>query len=131
VWRFLTGDFRYEFEEWPGEAFAMAAEDTEFREDEEPAALIETGRALVRRYIADPAPSSGAEASQCRHRNGFLVALALVSNRSDSIDAIIVKSMSVLMWYAACIRGDNEKKFREGLAEEGRCKEVLFLRSLS
>jgi hypothetical protein len=35
----------------------MAAEDAEFREDEEPAALIETGRALVRRYMADAAPS--------------------------------------------------------------------------
>jgi putative RecB family exonuclease len=44
----LEGSFR--------EAFAMAAEDAEFREDEEPAALIETGRALVRRYMADAAP---------------------------------------------------------------------------
>ena len=46
-----------ELEESFGEAFAMAAEKAEFREDEEPAALIETGRALVRRYIADAAPS--------------------------------------------------------------------------
>ena len=38
-----------------GEAFAVAAEDAEFREDQEPAALIETGRALVRRYMADAA----------------------------------------------------------------------------
>jgi putative RecB family exonuclease len=45
-----------ELEESFGEAFAMAAEDAEFREDEEPAALIETGRALVRRYMADAAP---------------------------------------------------------------------------
>ena len=44
-------------EESFGEAFAMAAEDAEFREDEEPAALIETGRALVRRYMADAAAS--------------------------------------------------------------------------
>ena len=43
-------------EESFGEAFAMAAEDAEFREDEEPAALIETGRALVRRYMDDAAP---------------------------------------------------------------------------
>jgi len=33
------------------------AEDAEFREDEEPAALIETGRPLVRKYMADAAPS--------------------------------------------------------------------------
>ena len=39
-----------------GEAFAMVAEDAEFREDEEPATLIETGRALVRRYMAEAAP---------------------------------------------------------------------------
>jgi len=44
-------------EEWFGEALAMAAEDAELREDEEPAALIETGRALDRRYMADAAPS--------------------------------------------------------------------------
>ena len=43
-------------EESFGEAFAMAAEDAEFREDEEPATLIETGRVLVRRYMADAAP---------------------------------------------------------------------------
>ena len=43
-------------EESFGEAFAMAAEDAEFRDDEEPATLIETGRALVRRYMADAAP---------------------------------------------------------------------------
>jgi hypothetical protein len=42
-----------QLEESLGEAFAMAAEDAEFREDEEPAALIETGRALVRKYMAD------------------------------------------------------------------------------
>jgi len=40
-----------------GEAFAMAAEDAEFREDEEPAALVETGRAVVAKYMADAAPS--------------------------------------------------------------------------
>jgi putative RecB family exonuclease len=45
-----------ELEESFGEAFAMAAEDAEFREDEEPAALIETGRALVRKYMDDAAP---------------------------------------------------------------------------
>jgi len=45
-----------ELEESFGEAFAMAAEDAEFREDEEPAALMETGRALVRRYMVDAAP---------------------------------------------------------------------------
>jgi hypothetical protein len=45
-----------QLEEWFGEAFAMATEDAEFREDEEPAALIETGRALVRRYMDDAAP---------------------------------------------------------------------------
>ncbi|HKD02628.1 MAG TPA: hypothetical protein VKB77_09380, partial [Terriglobales bacterium] len=46
-----------ELEESFGEAFAMAAEDAEFREDEEPAVLIETGRALVRRI----APSTASE----------------------------------------------------------------------
>jgi len=46
-----------ELEESFGEAFAIAAEDAELREDEEPAALIETGRALVRRYMADAAAS--------------------------------------------------------------------------
>jgi hypothetical protein len=45
-----------ELEESFGEAFAMAAEDAEFREDEEPAPLVETGRALVARYMADAAP---------------------------------------------------------------------------
>ena len=45
-----------EVEESFGEAFAIAAEDAEFREDEEPAALIETGRALVAKYMADAAP---------------------------------------------------------------------------
>ena len=45
-----------ELEESFGEAFAMAADDAEFREDEEPAVLIETGRALVRRYMVDAAP---------------------------------------------------------------------------
>jgi PD-(D/E)XK nuclease superfamily len=39
------------------EAFAIAAEDAEFREDEQPAALIETGRALVAKYMAEAAPS--------------------------------------------------------------------------
>lgn len=39
------------------EAFAIAAEDADFREDEEPVALIETGRALVAKYIAEAAPS--------------------------------------------------------------------------
>jgi putative RecB family exonuclease len=46
-----------ELEESLGEAFAIAAEDAEFREDEEPAALIETGRALVRKYMDDGALS--------------------------------------------------------------------------
>jgi hypothetical protein len=45
-----------ELEESFGEAFAMAAQDAEFREDEEPATLIETGRGLVRRYMANAAP---------------------------------------------------------------------------
>jgi putative RecB family exonuclease len=45
-----------ELEESFGEAFAMAAKDAEFREDEEPAVLIETGRTLVRTYMADAAP---------------------------------------------------------------------------
>lgn len=45
-----------ELEQPFGEAFAIAAEDAEFLEDEEPAALIETGRALVARYMADAAP---------------------------------------------------------------------------
>jgi hypothetical protein len=44
-----------ELEESFGEAFAIAAEDDEFGEDEEPAALIETGRAPVRKYMADAA----------------------------------------------------------------------------
>ncbi len=39
------------------EAFAIAAEDAEFREDEEPAAMVETGRALIAKYMADAAPS--------------------------------------------------------------------------
>ena len=52
-----------------GEAFSIAAEDAEFREDEEPAALIETGRALVAKYMADAAaldPASGGGAARRR-----------------------------------------------------------------
>jgi RecB family exonuclease len=45
-----------ELEDSFGEAFPIAAENAEFREDEEPAALIETGRALVRKYMDDAAP---------------------------------------------------------------------------
>ncbi|MGA3257589.1 MAG: PD-(D/E)XK nuclease family protein [Bryobacteraceae bacterium] len=39
------------------EAFAIAAEDAEFREDEEPTALIESGQLLVAKYMADAAPA--------------------------------------------------------------------------
>jgi CRISPR/Cas system-associated exonuclease Cas4 (RecB family) len=45
-----------QLEESFSEAFTMAAEDAEFREDDEPAALIETGCALVAKYMADAAP---------------------------------------------------------------------------
>lgn len=37
--------------------FAIAAEDAELREDEEPTTLIETGRALIAKYMAEAAPS--------------------------------------------------------------------------
>jgi hypothetical protein len=39
------------------EAFAIAAEEAEFRDDEDPVALIDTGRALVAKYVADAAAS--------------------------------------------------------------------------
>ena len=39
------------------EAFAMAAADAEFRDEEDPVALIETGRALIAKYVADGAAS--------------------------------------------------------------------------
>ena len=54
-----------ELEESFGEAFAMAADDAEFREDEEPAVLIETGRALVRRYMVEAAPGSSPRPWSC------------------------------------------------------------------
>jgi hypothetical protein len=45
-----------ELQESFAEAFAIAAEDAEFREDEEPC-VAETGRALVVKYMAEAAPS--------------------------------------------------------------------------
>ena len=40
-----------------GKRFAIAAEHGQFREDEEPVALIETGLALVAKYVAEGTPS--------------------------------------------------------------------------
>lgn len=39
------------------EAFAIAAADAEFRDEEDPVALNETGRALIAKYVADAAAS--------------------------------------------------------------------------
>jgi hypothetical protein len=64
----------------------MAAEDAAFREDEELAALIETGRVLVRRYLADAPPWTEPQAVEL-HVEGAIAGVRGPHHRYERIAA--------------------------------------------